>query len=279
MLRLLTGTALAATALTAPAAPGAAAAPDPAPGRTVSLTWDGTGPLAVQEPFVGTPAVAPGDHVVSTLTIRNDGPGPGVLRASVARVELRGAGGGPADAFFDELRLEWRSGSQLGSATVRELAGADATSIALERLPRGGTARIEVAYTLPATATSLPASWGSRSVSFVLQLQIAGEVGGAAVPGLPPVLSAARPPFGGSPVPVERAGPLVVGPWFSPEMVAWEALPVPGDRALARTGVQVVRVGLAGVVLLGVGGLLVGAVRRRRDVPRAVPVRDVPHPG
>lgn len=227
--------------------------------RTVDLVWDGTRPVVAQEPFVGTPAVAPGDRVSTTLRVRNHGPGAGRLGASVTGVDLLDDEGGPADVFYDELRLEWRSGNRGGSATLRELAAAGTTQIALGRVPRGGSAEVELAYALPASATSLPASQGRRSASFVLHLRIAGD---------------------------QRAAPTsvgsVAGAWFSPDLVAWEVLPAPGDAPLARTGVDVLRACLVAVVLVGAGGILLGVVRRRA-APAGRPVTgavgDVPHPG
>jgi len=212
----------------AAAVPAAAVAVDWA-GPTLSLAWDGSTRATAEHSFVGTPVAVPGDRARRALTVRNDGPSGGTLRAWVEQVDLHEAPAARGDGFYDDLRLDWATASASEAASLRALADAGQTLIARTHLAQGESTRIEVGYELPLAATSGNRSVvGAREASFVVRVQISGDTGTAA------------PPAGDG-----------------------------GAGALARTGLDAVRAGLAAVVGIGAGSLLLGAARRRRDAPDA----------
>lgn len=216
---------LAALALGGPSAAQAADA-------TIGLAWDGTTPVTASTSFLGLPVTVPGDRAGRTLTVRNDGTTPAVLRAWVRDVRLQAPAQGSDDTFYDDLTLRWDGGGVRGAGAFRTLADDGATLVAVTRLAPGGRTDLELTYELPTDAESGNASRvGGRSASFVVHVHLEGDAaaGGAAGAG-------------------GRAG---------------------GAGALASTGADALRLALLGVVGIGTGSLLLGAARRRRRVQDA----------
>ncbi|MCC2320472.1 hypothetical protein [Cellulomonas xiejunii] len=234
-------------ATVAPAVP--AAAVDVAwEGPTVSLAWDGSARASAERSFVGVPVTVPGDRARRAVSVRNDGPTGGTLRAWVTQVELLDADPGSSDGFYDDLRLDWVTASQDDGSSFRELDVAGDTLIAQTHLAQGATTRLEVAYELPVDATTGNRSVvGERAASFVVRFQISGDTTGPA--------PSAAPSTG-------------TGAGTDPRPAADAAVAGARDDAgqLALTGLDVLRAGLVAVVGMGVGTLLLGVARRRRGV-------------
>jgi len=202
-------------------------------GDTLHVAWDGTPYTTSTESFVGEPVTVPGDRATRTLTVTNNGPSAGTLRAWIVDVELvdnqpPGVLGGAQGAFFHDLTLGWTSASQSSQASFAALAAANRTAILQTDLAQGATTQLTITYTLPITATSgNAADTGVKQVSFAVLLEIRGD----------------EPSTGG------------------------------GGGSLAATGAQVLGVlGVAGAAV-ATGMLLVLLSRRRRqtDPARAAP--------
>ncbi|SFJ80656.1 hypothetical protein [Cellulomonas sp. KH9] len=228
------GPAAAAAAVPATAAGAAATALDTRwQTPTVSLAWDGSTVVTADESFVGVPVTVPGDRAVRTLRVRNDGATAGTLRAWVQQVEIAPAA--VDDPFYDDLRLDWSTASGTGAASFRDLAAARRTRVAQVPLAVGESTVIEVGYAFPLAATSgNRAAVGARQASFVVHLEIGGDLPGS-TPGADP-----------DPGPVPGPG---TGPTTGP---------------LAMTGADLARTALIALGAVGTGGLLVAGVRRRR---------------
>ncbi|MBF0686470.1 MAG: hypothetical protein IR158_01720 [Cellulomonas sp.] len=241
----------------APAVP--AAAVDVAwDGPTLSLAWDGSTQASAELSFVGLPVAVPGDRARRAVTVRNDGPTGGTLRAWVTQVDLLEADPGAGDGFYDDLRLDWTTVSQSDGASFRALDVAGDTLIAQAHLPRGASTRVEVGYGLPLAATSgNGAAVGERAASFVVRFQISGDT---APPG-----PTSTPAPGPTAVP---SASTVAGGAGAPSTAVGGART--GSGALAVTGVDVLRAALVAVVGIGAGSLLLGVARRRRDVHHSI---------
>ncbi|QCB93854.1 hypothetical protein [Cellulomonas shaoxiangyii] len=216
----------------APAAPGvgAGALDTRWAGETVALAWDGTTYTTADRSFVGVPVTVPGDRAVRTVSVRNDGPTTGTLRAWVQEVDLQGP---VTDEFYDDLQLDWTSASASGAASFRALAEAGRTQVAQVELAPGQSTPLTVGYTFPASSTSgNRAEVGARAASFVVHLEIRGET-----PGDHPAGTGAQQPAG-------RPG------------------------VLAMTGADLLRAALLAVGAVGVGSLLLAGTRRRRRSAR-----------
>ncbi|UZN02234.1 hypothetical protein [Cellulomonas sp. S1-8] len=242
---------------------GPAAAVDVAwEGPTLSLAWDGSTRASAEQSFVGVPVTVPGDRARRAVTVRNDGPTGGTLQAWVTQVDLLDPAAGADDGFYDDLHLDWATASQTDGATFRALEAAGDTLIAQTHLPQGAVTRIEVAYELPATATTGNRGLvGEREASFVVHVQITGDTATPAPTSAPsPTATPAPSPTTGEGVAADP-GPTTT----AAGTVA--AAPAAGNAAtLALTGLDALRAALLAVVGIGFGSLLVGAARRRRDV-------------
>ena len=143
-------------------------------------------------------------------------------------------------------------------SSFRELDVAGDTLIAQTHLAQGAATRLEVAYELPIAATTgNRAVVGERGASFVVRFQISGD-------GTEPVPTSAPSTGGGTgnrPHPTAAAGAD------------------DGAARLALTGLDVVRAGLAAVVGIGLGTLLLGVARRRRDVHHPIGSGTTPSAG
>ena len=253
--------ATAALLMTVAPAAHAAAVEVAGDGPTLSLAWDGSTQASAELSFVGLPVAVPGDRARRAVTVRNDGPTGGTLRAWVTQVELLDADPGSDDGFYDDLRLDWVTASQDDGSSFRELDVAGDTLIAQTHLPQGAATLLEVAYELPLAATTgNRAAVGERSASFVVRFQISGDAT-APVPTSAPSAGAST---GSRPDPTAAAG--VAGTRH-------------GTAQLARTGLDLLRAGLAAVVGIGVGSLLTGVARRRRDVHHSIGSGTTPSAG
>ncbi|MBO3088485.1 hypothetical protein [Cellulomonas dongxiuzhuiae] len=235
---------VAALVALAPAVP--AAALDLAwDGPTLSLAWDGALVAGAEQSFVGVPVTVPGDRARRAVSVRNDGPTAGTLRAWVEQVDLLDPAPGTDDGFYDDLRLDWTTVSQSDGASFRALDAAGSTLIAQTHLAQGAATRVEVGYELPLAATTGNRTVvGEREASFVVRFQITGDT------------TAATPTPGSTALP----------PGSPPDGVVAGAGATPGTAALALTGLDALRAALLAVVAIGVGSTLLGAARRRRDV-------------
>ncbi|MBD7918328.1 hypothetical protein H9657_08575 [Cellulomonas sp. Sa3CUA2] len=237
-MRHAAGGVLALLLTVAPAAAATAAVDVAWTGPTLSLAWDGSTRATAESSFVGVPVTVPGDRAVRSVTVRNDGPSGGTLRAWVTQVDLLDPPAGSVDPFYDDLRLDWDTASQTDGASFAALADAQETLIAQTHLAQGASTHLQVAYELPLAATSGNRSAaGARQASFVVRVQIQGDT----------------PTSAPTPVPGASGG------------IA--AAPGAGSAAaLALTGLDALRAALLAVVAIGVGSTLLGAARRRRDV-------------
>ena len=255
----LAAVATAALLMTVAPAAHAAAVEVGGDGPTLSLAWDGSTQASAEQSFVGLPVAVPGDRARRAVTVRNDGPTGGTLRAWVTQVELLDAEPGSGDGFYDDLRLDWSTASQSDGASLRALDVAGDTLIAQAHLPRGASTRVEVGYELPvATTSGNGAAVGERAASFVVRFQISGDTApprptSTPAPGPTAVPSVPAGPEGGAGVPSSAVGGSGAG-----------------GGALALTGVDALRAALVAVVGIGVGSLLLGVARRRRDVHHSI---------
>ncbi|QCB92928.1 hypothetical protein [Cellulomonas shaoxiangyii] len=224
-------------------------------GPTVALAWDGTAHDTVTTSFVGSRVAVPGDVVGRTLTVRNDGPTDATLRGWVTDVALLDpaapdvdhATGEERGDFYADLRLRWRAASGDGTASFRELAVHGRTEVVSVPLARGETTRITLVSELPVGARSgNGANVAPREARFDVLLRLDGSASPVPAAGVTsvPAAAAVTAPGGGAGARTGGVG----GP-------------------LATTGADALRAALAAVVAVGVGGLLLGAVRRRREEP------------
>ncbi|ADG75521.1 hypothetical protein Cfla_2634 [Cellulomonas flavigena DSM 20109] len=249
----------------APAAAASASVDVAWTGPTLALAWDGSTRASAESSFVGVPVTVPGDRAVRGVTVRNDGPTGGTLRAWVEQVDLLDAPSGLDDSFYDDLRLDWHTVTQSGGASFAALADAGRTLIAQTHLAQGASTQLQVAYELPAAATSGNRSEvGARQASFVVRVQIQGDT------------TSPEPTATASPTPGAPDGPGVPGDSGAGAGVPGDsgagtgggiaAAPRSGAAALAITGIDLLRGALLAVVGIGLGSLLLGAARRRREV-------------
>ncbi|SFJ80533.1 hypothetical protein [Cellulomonas sp. KH9] len=259
------------------AGPGAAAAQDDAlatawQGPTVSLAWDGSTYSTTSTSFSGTPVVVPGDVQGRTITVRNDGPTDAVLRGWVHAVDLLDPGardvhhatGVPQGDFYSDLTLAWRTASDDGSASFRQLAAAGRTAVVDVPLPRGASTEVTLVTALPLEADSgNRANVAPRRATYEFLLRLDGRVPGATEPG-----------SSGSGVPQAGGDGISTGPGVSSDAALGHgerARSPDRSAALALTGLEAVRAALLAVVGIGTGSLLLGAARRRRDASEADP--------
>jgi hypothetical protein len=238
------------------------AAPDP---TTIHLDWDGAAAETADESFVGVPVAVPGDRAVRALRVRNDGPSTGVLRAWVQQVELLE----PADdeGFYDDLRLDWHTAAGRHDASFRDLERTGRTQITETQLQAGESTVLTVGYTFPVEATTGNRSVvGAREASFVVHLDLRGELppddGAPDVPE-PGVDDPADPTDPADPSdPADPADPTAPADTTDP---APGVVPGPsGGGDLAQTGAEALQVALLAVTGIGLGGILLGAARRRQ---------------
>ena len=265
--RLLAIGALALLLTAAPASAASASLDVSWSGPTLSLAADGSTRASAESSFVGVPATVPGDRVLRSVAVRNDGATGGTLRAWVTEVELLDPPAGRDDTFYDDLRLDWQTVSQSGGASFAALADAGDTLIAETHLAQGATTRLQVGYEFPLTATSGNRSAvGARQSSFVVRVQIHGDT---TTPGPTPTASPMPGAPGGPSAPDEPSSPGGSGGGAGGGVAAAPAAGSAGG-ALAITGLDLLSGALLAVVGIGLGSLLLGAARRRREVQPAV---------
>lgn len=276
-MRCARAAAVAALALLLTAAPVASASAAEAVVDVPLLSlWDARSGAMVDHAFIGVPVAVPGDRAHRAVAVRNDGPTGGTLQAWVTQVDLLDPAVGTADGFYDDLRLDWATASQTSGASFRALATAGDTRILETYLPRGAATRVDVSYTLPAATTSgNRARAGDREASFVVRFRIAAETG---TPTSSPASPSASPtPAPATAAPTEATGAVAApGPGRPPTV---EVSSASGVGALAVTGLDVLRAALFAVVGIGVGSILLGAVRRRRDVQHPIGSGSTPSAG
>lgn len=260
------------------ATPAAAADPDDAlqatwDGPTVNLAWDGSAYTTATTTFSGTPVAVPGDAQGRTVTVVNDGPSDATLRGWVQGARLLDPGapdvhhrtGEPMGDFYSDLTLSWRSASATGSSSFRDLAAAGATQVVQIPLARGASTQLTVVTALPLAATSgNRANVAPREATYEVLLRLDGRTTPIPTP-TPSPTSSADPA-----VPTPSAGPSVPPTGGSDTGAATGGGSVPGAGtvagALAITGLDALRAALLAVVGIGLGSLLLGAARRRREV-------------
>ncbi|MFS0703090.1 hypothetical protein AB6N23_01075 [Cellulomonas sp. 179-A 9B4 NHS] len=237
-------------------------------GPTVHLAWDGTTYASSTTSFVGSQVAVPGDVAGRTLTVRNDGPTDAMLRGWVTDVRLLDPDAPDLDPwtgaslgdFYSDLTLAWRTASDDGSASFRALAARERTPVVEVPLARGASTQVTVVSAFPVEATSgNGANVAPREARFSVLLELAGRPG--AGPGEPTAAPTGDP--GPAPTPGGagsdgRGGPVAAtGATGSGVAVATDPL--------ATTGAEALRLALVAVTAVGAGGLLLGAVRRRRE--------------
>lgn len=146
----------------------------------IHLSWDGRTYAGVTaESFLGTPVTVPGDSASRTLLVRNDGPTAGVLRASVADLELldpeapdvHHATGGDQGSFYADLTVGWGT----GSASFTDLEADGVTRFLEKELANGEEVAVTLNYTLPVDATSgNRANAAARDASFDVLFETGG---------------------------------------------------------------------------------------------------------
>ncbi|GIG38996.1 hypothetical protein [Cellulomonas phragmiteti] len=231
-------------------------------GPTVNLAADGSTYTTSSSSFSGTPVAVPGDTQGRTVTVTNDGPADAVLRGWVRGVTLldpdaldvHHATGMPTGDFYTDLTLAWRTASGEGLSSFRELAAAGRTQVVELLLPRGASTQVTVVTSLPLTATSgNRANVAPRAATYEVELRLDGRT--------PTATASPTPGTGGSGAGsggADAADAAAAGRGAGGGALA--------AAALAITGLDVLRAALLAVVGIGVGSLLLGAARRRRDV-------------
>lgn len=166
---LLPGAAASIVLVLGGALPAHAAEPDP-----IQLSWNGSDYAdTVVESFVGTPVAVPGDSAQRTLYVRNDGPSDGTLAVTITRVELLDPDASLDDSFYDDVIVDWGTGS--GSLTAIDDAGD--TSVLTRPLAMGETTEVTIGYDFPVDATSGNRSnVGDRQASFDVVFTLGGDV-------------------------------------------------------------------------------------------------------
>ncbi len=258
--RLCAVLVLVGLALGAPAAAHAAGAP------VIDLAWDGGEPVTTDESFLGVPVAVPGDRAGRSLTVRNDSRVTGVLRAWVHDVQLQDPVAGRVDTFYDDVELRWTGAGRSGAASLRELADGGRTLVAQAVLGPGEGTQVALVYELPEEAVSGNAAHvGSRAASFVVHLRLEERTG--STPGTTPG-GATDGSDGGSGGGAGGGGDVRAPGTPADEADVTGRLLAPAGAgspgALASTGADALRLALLGVVGIGSGSLLLGAVRRRR---------------
>lgn len=240
-------------------------------GPTLHLDWTGAGYTTAEATFVGDRVVAPGDRVQRTLRVRNDGPEAAVLTVSMLLDPQV-----PAEALNPRLaeavHLFWDVAGETGSATYAALAGGgdqDAV-VAQAAVPRGGTARVAVGFTVPPETTE---HRGRGRDSTVLAFTVRARMQGETAP-------AAEERDADAP-----AGPGAAGPAGEPAGPAAatgraDRPASPGVSWLPRTGAAPLAAAGAALVLVGAGCWLLAARRPDGSEEDQVVVRvPVPPPG
>ncbi|MFC8191369.1 hypothetical protein ACFUMH_06850 [Cellulomonas sp. NPDC057328] len=263
--------AAAVLAATAGGAPAMAATADDAlstawDGPTVHLRADGSAYSTSTTSFLGAPVAVPGDVAGRTLTVRNDGPTDATLRGWVTDVRLLDPDAPDLDPrtgaslgdFYSDLTLAWRTASDDGSASFRALAAQGRTPVVEVPLARGASTQVTIVSAFPVEATSgNGADAAPREARFSVLLELAGRPG--AGPGEPTAAPTGDPaPTPGAAGSDGRGGSATAsGPAGSGVAVATDPL--------ATTGAEALRLALVAVTAVGLGGLLLGAARRRRE--------------
>lgn len=275
-------TAIACTLFASPAA----AAPTE---DVISLSWNGNDFTSViGGSFVGVPVSVPGDSTTRTLTVRNDGPTGGLLKASIVNVKILDAEAPDVqDAkdqgnFYDDLKLTWNGGSS-NFTTLTQSAETDIYSIALDR---GASTPITIGYEFPVDATSgNKANVAPREASFDVRLTISGDT----QPTLPGTIEPTPPPTPGTATPeptptlpgtIEPTPPPTQGsgtPEPTPTLPGTiESTPPPTQGAatpeptppLASTGANTLGAVALGLGLLGAGIFAASRARRKGNHSR-----------
>lgn len=256
------------------ALPAHAAEPDP-----IQLSWDGSDYAdTVVESFVGTPVAVPGDSVQRTLHVRNDGPSDGTLTVTITRVELLDPDAGLDDSFYDDVIVDWGTGS--GSLAAIDDAGD--TSVLTRPLAMGETTEVTIGYDFPVDATSGNRSnVGDREASFDVVFTLGGDdvtpEPTTPPPATPEPTDSPRPPVtpepSVAPTPSDTPEPSVVPtPTETPvpqESETPQAPPVeppvpPKSGGLSPTGGSVTGLAVVGAAAGAVGLLLLRQRRTRR---------------
>lgn len=209
MRKTLTTAATMAIIGLAPMAPAFAGTAD----DSIQLSWDGTNySNTATSSFIGIDGecptkeepkttgvwcnrIVPGDHESRTLTIRNDGPGPGTLKGWIINVTTTDPGakdgdtstvsgskdseqakGSPNRDFYSDLQGTWSGGLGSGHQSFKELASRDQTKIGEVHLAQGQTVTLNVGYDFPESATSgNGANVAPRVAKFNVLLEIQGD--------------------------------------------------------------------------------------------------------
>lgn len=277
------------------ATPAAAADPDEAlratwDGPTVNLAWDGSAYTTATTTFSGTPVAVPGDAQGRTVTVVNDGPSDATLRGWVQGVRLLDPGapdvhhrtGEPMGDFYSDLTLSWRSASGTGSSSFRDLAAVGSTQVVEIPLARGASTQLTVVTALPLAATSgNRANVAPREASYEVLLRLDGRTTPIPTPTPSPTPSVG--PVTPAPAPTSGTAPSAPGAGGGDTGAAAGGGPLGSGGtttgALAITGLDALRAALLAVVGIGLGSLLLGAARRRREVQPAVGDSSTPSAG
>ncbi|MBO0899657.1 hypothetical protein J1G43_06740 [Cellulomonas sp. zg-ZUI22] len=244
-------------------------------GPTVDLAWDGLPATASSATFSGAPVVVPGGVQGRTITVTNAGPTDAVLRGWVQDVQLLDpdadaddadlADGAPGADFYTDLTLTWRTASGDGRSSFRRLATAGATPVVDVLLARGASTQVTVVTALATDATSgNRANVPPREATYEVLLRLDGSTWARA---------GAASRSGSAGTDVDAVTPRVDTIVTIAEV---QAAGGAGAGPLAHTVLHGLRAALLAVIGIGVGSLLLGAARRRRDARDAGASRPAP---
>jgi len=150
-------------------------------GPTVGLAWDGTAYTVLTDSFVGDSIAVPGDEVARTLTVRNDGPDPGVLRAYL--VDLTASGADSPTPFEDAVHLFWDTAEGGSSGSFALLRSAGDVLIGTVALDRGASTTVKVGYAYPGdSASGSRTEQGATTLAFRVRLVMTQAVPTSARP-------------------------------------------------------------------------------------------------
>ena len=199
-------------------------------GPTAHLDWHGDGYTTAEATFVGDRVAAPGDRVVRTLNVTNDGPSDAVMTVTLLLSETT-----PATAQNPDLDtavdLLWDVAGTTGTGSWKDLMARGDPEIVQVPVARGATVPVTIGFEMPASVAGHEADGADSDVlAFTVQVRMRGETA--------------------APVPATVAEP---GTYRAPQATT----PLLATGTLPRTGVEVMGwVAIAGALVV-VGWLLV----------------------
>ncbi|SEF12608.1 hypothetical protein SAMN04489740_4264 [Arthrobacter alpinus] len=154
-------------------------------GPAINLDWSGGEYARAEGSFIGDRTVSPGDHVVRSLNIVNDGPSQGVLTVEIDFAEIVPAGA-LNPGLAEDVTLFWNVKGVTGQEQFSVLVPKGTVNVAEISLLRGEQVAVSIGFEMAKNVeTSRALGAASTVLNFDVDVKLTGDTSTPVLPKLP----------------------------------------------------------------------------------------------